>query len=171
MHDDDRGDDPLARGQAEPGAEDGTGAGESAEEAAWREIVANFGERAVLDDGMDEPLDEGPGSDAFVIHFADHDRADEDDAEPIYLEDEERYVPPPPPPLPHTTPARLMAWLGVLGTPVVAVLLVTIHALAHIEFPSWLIAFLVLAFLGGFGYLLVTMSRDPGDPWDDGARV
>jgi len=170
VHDDDRADEPLAPDHAEPGdrAGDATGS-ESAEDAAWREIVANFGERAVLDDDL-----LGTGSDAtneatdeaFIVRFAAR-----DDDEPIYLEDVERYVPPPPPPLPRTTPPRFLAWLGVLGTPVVAVLLVTIHTIAGIAFPSWLIAFLVLAFLGGFGYLLVTMSRDPGDPWDDGARV
>lgn len=178
MHDDDRADEPFTRGQAGPGGEPADGpadglpgdsGGDSGEDAAWREIVANFGERAVLDDDIPDLTGTFEGSaDAFVVHFGD---GVGDDGEPVYLEDLERYVPPPPPPIPRTTPVRFLAWLGVLGTPVLAVLLVTIHTVTGFSFPSWLIAFLVLAFLGGFGYLLVTMSREPGDPWDDGARV
>lgn len=184
MHDDDRADEPYARGQARPdGQPEGEGGSEGgaersgdsgapvSEDAAWREIVANFGERAVLDDGLDEVADssfEQTSPDAFVVHFGD---GVGDDGEPVYLEDLDRYIPPPPPPLPKTTPARFLAWLGVLGTPVLAVLLVTIHTVTGFSFPSWLIAFLVLAFLGGFGFLLVTMTREPGDPTDDGARI
>ncbi|MEP9380970.1 hypothetical protein [Nocardioides sp. KR10-350] len=156
MHEDDRADEPRAD---EP-------ATESAEEAAWREIVANYGERV-----LEEP-DDPVTDDSVILSFGDDGSApDEVDGEnPLDLAESEQFVPPTPA-LPRTTPERFMAWLGVLGTPVIAVLLVTIHTVTGFDFPSWVIAFLVLAFLGGFGYLLVTMSRDPGDPWDDGARV
>lgn len=145
---------------------------ESAEEAAWREIVENYGERVL---GEDPVTDDSVIDDAVVVSFPDPTGFDTDDVLEDVDEDElipesERFVPPSPT-LPRTTPERFIAWLGVLGAPVVAVVLVTIYTLTGFVFPSWVIAFLVLAFLGGFGYLLVTMSRDPGDPWDDGARL
>jgi hypothetical protein len=37
--------------------------------------------------------------------------------------------------------------------------------------PSVLTGGLVLAFLGSFGYLVATMSQEPRDPDDDGARL
>ncbi|MFT4084583.1 MAG: hypothetical protein QM638_18555 [Nocardioides sp.] len=166
------------RGEGEAGA-DRSGAGGSDEDSAWREIVENYGERAVLTDtdtgtGTAEPADDPAADDErqrrleqlFVVEFDE----DEEPA-PIYLEDSERYVPPPPPPLPRTTPERAAAWIGVLGAPVAAVVLVVVHMLTGLEIPALLTGFLVVAFLGGFGYLVATMPREPDDPWDDGARV
>jgi hypothetical protein len=81
---------------------------------------------------------------------------------------EERFVPPPPPPLPKPPPDRLLAWLGLFGSP--AVLLVCLVAGVHL--PSWLGYLLVGSFIGGFVYLVVKMPRGEDiDPWDDGARV
>ena len=38
-------------------------------------------------------------------------------------------------------------------------------------YPAWLIFGLVVAFIGGFVFLVATMPRDGGDGWDDGAVV
>lgn len=138
--------------------------GETDEDAAWRDIVENYGERAHLDDTADEPE---PVATAEPLAPFDDDL----DADTVYVEDVERYEPPPPPPLPKTTPDRLLAWLGLLGTPVVVIALVVINWVLDWAPPTWLVAFLVLAFLGGFGYLVYSMSNEPEDPWDDGARL
>lgn len=136
---------------------------DSAEDAAWRSIVDNYGDRAdlgpeVTPDPFDTADDDAP-----------YDIAAE---EPAWfsapLEDpEDRYVPPPAPPLPHPTKDRLAAWLGVFGAP--AVLLVCL--VAGIDLPSLLAYALVAAFVGGFGYLVWQMPRGPRDPFDDGAQV
>ncbi|MEX0427444.1 hypothetical protein AB3X52_07435 [Nocardioides sp. DS6] len=165
MHEgDDRADEPRAdEHPAEP--EEPV---ESAEDAAWREIVENYGD-LVLDDA---PMTDESVIVSFPEPFAFDSDADPDDpdSEDDLVPDDEAFVPPRPD-LPHTTPERFLAWLGVLGSPVLAIVLVTIYTITGFVFPSWVIALLVLAFLGGFGYLIVTMSRDPGDPWDDGARL
>lgn len=134
--------------------------GETDDDAAWREIVENFGERIHLDD--EQPTPPEPPAASYE---------DELDEDIVYVEDDERYEPPEPPPLPHTTPDRLLAWVGLLGTPLVVIALLVVNWVLHWSPPTWLIAALVIAFLGGFGYLIYTMSDEPHDPWDDGARV
>jgi len=159
----------------------GTGP-EDAQDAAWREIVANYGERPRLDDEPEqESLAEPPGESQEQPHRPDAepaagaaDETPERDwfvAEPIDLDGEERYVPPPPPPVDVGSPPRLLAWIAVLGAPVAALLLVTIRALAGLALPPWSWVIVVTAFLAGFGYLVATMPKDPPPPWDDGARV
>lgn len=136
--------------------------GETEEDAAWRDIVEHYGERVHLDD-VDEPDLVDP-----VVRAA---YDDDLDADTVYVEDVERYEPPPPPPLPKTTPDRLMAWVGLLGTPVIVITLLIVNWVTQWSPPTWVIGMLVLAFLGGFGYLVYSMSGEPGDPWDDGARL
>ena len=86
---------------------------------------------------------------------------------PATWEDEGHFVPPPPPPLPRVEPHRRLAWAGLLGTPLVALLLIG----AGIRVTGWMSFLLVVTFVGGFGYLVATMSgsRDPDSGWDDGA--
>lgn len=138
---------------------------EQDEDAAWREIVANYGERARLED---EPVADEPASDPD----------EEPEAEAVYPPEEpppstvldapeERFVPPPPPPLPRPRGPRGLAWLGVVGSP----LLLLVFLLTGTYLPGWGAWTLVVAFLGGFGYLVWTMPRGPRDPWDDGAQV
>jgi len=93
----------------------------------------------------------------------------EPEPSPAPWDDEEHFVPPPPPPVPRPAPGRLLAWAGLLGTPAVALLLVVLHAAV----PRWATLGLVLAFVGGFGYLVATMTTEPPDHWsgDDGARL
>ncbi len=127
------------------------------DDTAWREIVANYGDRVL------EPDDVIPSPD----------EADEPAGPEPYAElaerpgPEERYVPPPPPPLPRVPRDRLIAWLGVLVSPVL--LLVT--AIFRVPLPSIVAWLLVCAFLGGFGYLVAQMPRGPRDPFDDGAVI
>ena len=84
-------------------------------------------------------------------------------------EDEGHFVPPPPPPLPRVEPHRRVAWAGLLGTPLVALLLIG----AGIRLTGWMAFLLAAAFIGGFGYLVATMRSGPPDEWsgDDGARL
>jgi hypothetical protein len=84
-------------------------------------------------------------------------------------DDEGHFVPPPPPPLPSVEPRRRLAWAGLLGAPLVALLLVG----AGISVTGWMAFLLVVAFIGGFGYLVATMRSGPPDEWsgDDGARL
>ena len=132
----------------------------SDEDAAWREIVENFGDRAELppdDTVIAEPV---PG-------FGDD--VDED----VWDDDEEElggFVPPEPEPL-RLTPARTAAWAGVLGAPVLALLTVVVSESAKTTVPSWWGLLLILGFLGGFAYLVATMPKGRDDPWDDGARL
>jgi hypothetical protein len=84
-------------------------------------------------------------------------------------EDEGHFVPPPPPPLPKVEPNRRLAWFGLVGSPLVALLLVG----AGIQVTGWMAFLLVATFVGGFGYLVATMRSGPPDDWsgDDGARL
>jgi hypothetical protein len=90
------------------------------------------------------------------------------DTEAIW-EDEGHFVPPPPPPLPSVEPNRRLAWAALVGSPLVALLLVG----AGISVTGWMSFLLVVAFVGGFGYLVATMRSGPPDEWsgDDGARL
>lgn len=162
---------------------------EDGDDAAWRAIVDNYGERPDLgsdhDPARGASLDAGAGTgsrdgdgerdprrtDAGDAG-ADDDLARPDPGEPAWfaaplVDPAERYVPPPPPPLPRPSRDRLAAWAGVFGSP--AVLLVCL--VAGIGLPSLLAYALVAAFVGGFLYLVWQMPRGPRDPWDDGAQV
>jgi hypothetical protein len=124
----------------------------AAEEQAWREIVANFGDRPDVD-GLVElttPLP-APGPEPMD--------------EPFVLDDDEPFTPPPLPPPPVITPERRLAWVGLVVSPV---LLVLLNLLGY-ALPGILTAGLVLAFIGSFVYLVATMA--PHDPDDDGARL
>jgi hypothetical protein len=128
------------------------------DDATWREIVANYGERVL-----------GPEDDARVTE-----QQTEPDPRPPELAPrpeamdvsaEERFVPPPPPPLPRPPKDRLAAWLGVFVSPVI-LLLATVFRISLPTPVAWL---LIGGFLGGFGYLVAQMPRGPRDPFDDGA--
>ncbi|MBO0845435.1 MAG: hypothetical protein J2P22_08485 [Nocardioides sp.] len=130
------------------------GARASAEEQAWREIVDNYGERAELPgDPPDEPVEPvvEPEAEPF---------------EPFHLElYDEKFTPPPLPPPPKISPERRVAWVGLVASPLLLVLL----NLLHYALPGILTGGLVIAFIASFAYLVATM--EPRDPDDDGARV
>jgi hypothetical protein len=90
--------------------------------------------------------------------------ADEDDE---ITGEGDHFVPPPPPPLPTVEPRRKLAWIGLVGAPVLALLFIALGVVV----PGWMALFMVAAFVGGFGYLVATMGSSPSDPWsgDDGA--
>ena len=84
-------------------------------------------------------------------------------------EDEGHFVPPPPPPLPQLDPLMLLAWIGVLGSVVIAVF----ATLVGWVIPRLLLLAMIVGFIGGIVVLIARVSRDPTDPDhpDDGAVV
>lgn len=141
---------------------------DGAEDQAWRAIVDNYGDRADLDEPA--PPTAPPVSGApFGGRFGDlraFSAEDEDDPF-VAAEEDEGFVPPEPPPLPRVEPDRMLAWVGVLGSPVVLLCAL----IFSIGMPTWLGYLLVTGFVGGFLYLVVKMPREPREPWDDGAQV
>ncbi len=93
----------------------------------------------------------------------------EEPARPAPEDDEARWTPPPPPSIPHPEPRRGLAWVCLFGTPVFALVLLVLGLTP----PGWATLMMVAAFVGGFAYLVATMSAAPPDPWsgDDGARL
>jgi hypothetical protein len=136
------------------GAHDELAGGVSADDAAWRAIIENYGERLEL--GEDEPAPEVPPSPRGIFP----------DEEPVELrEQEDHFVPPPPPPLPRPEPPRLLAWLGLFGVPV----FVLVCLLTGLNLPTWLGLILMVWFVGGFVYLVASMRPGAGGDYDDGA--
>lgn len=127
----------------------------------WRQIVDNFGERASLDE---EPAPT-PDRPQRIEDDADPDGPTADEPGTAW-EDEGRFVPPEPEPGPLPEPRRMLAWIGVLGVPMVAIVLAFTDWSLPFPLPLLLFAWCV----GGFGYLVATMRQDD-DGWDDGARV
>lgn len=137
----------------------GTGDSERAHDEAWRAIVDNYGERPEIDESPTvgpapvRPTPE-PEPEPLVTPAAAYDEA-------------ERFVPPTPPPLPRPEPRRAVAWAGLFCAPV----LVLIATVFGIDLPALLDYLLIGWFVGGFVYLVATMSRTPREPWDDGSRI
>ena len=122
------------------------------DDAVWQQIVENYGDRPDVPDAPAAPLDaEVPLADAPEVFH-------------LELYDEE-FVPPPLPPPPVIKPERKVAWVGLVGSPVLLVVL----SLIDYSLPPVLTGGLVIAFIASFGYLVATM--EPHDPDDDGARV
>ncbi|NYJ01928.1 hypothetical protein HNR19_002626 [Nocardioides thalensis] len=131
---------------------------EDRDDAAWRAIVDNYGDRAEL----------GPEHPAAPTRPEPEPSWDDDHDEPEPLHDpDDAFVPPPTPPIPRPPNDRLLAWIGIFGTPVLVVVLVALR----ITIPGWAGLLLAVAFVGGFLYLVTRSPRSPRDPWDDGARV
>ena len=126
----------------------------------WQRIIDNFGERATLEPEDLPPVDAGP-----TRH---HDALDDLD-DPPEVRDEvhptDEFVPPTPPPIPRPPLDRLLAWLGVFGIPAAVLFCIV----TGISVPTWLGLLMAAGFVGGFGYLVLRMSDEPRDPWDDGA--
>jgi hypothetical protein len=135
--------------------EPGERARAEAEDLAWREIVDHYGERpdvAELTD-LTAPLE-----------IPEPEPSDEVEWVAFDVEDE-TFTPPPLPPPPAVSPERRAAWIGLVLSPI---LLVVIN-LVNYSLPGILSVGLVIAFIASFGYLVATMT--PRDPDDDGARV
>jgi hypothetical protein len=157
---------PDGAEQPEPDQPAGGASGDGAfdEEAAWRMIVENYGERPE----MGAPVEPDPPRHPLPANPFDRTFADSLDTEATW-QDEGHFVPPEPPPLPRPEPRRRLAWAGLFGTPVVLLL----AAVLHLALPTWAVTLLVVGFVGGFVYLVATMPRTRHDDWpgDDGAVV
>ena len=157
--------------------------GRERDDDVWRSIVENYGDRVELEDEppldvlheeLDRDLDRDldPDLDPDSLGEVRHNRRrndppDPDDPPTRRRHDDDRFVPPPAPPLPVVAPDRMLAWLGLFGSPTILLLTLVLG----ISMPPLLGYLLVAGFLGGFGYLVVKMPRGPADPWDDGARL
>lgn len=135
----------------------------SVEDALWRSIIDNYGERPAID----EPEVEVPVAPRTLdvptvpTHDEPPELADSPDPE------DHHYVPPVPPPLPTPPPARLLAWAGLFGVPT----FVLIALVAQLVLPAWLGLVLMFWFVGGFVFLVASMGPGQGDDYDDGARL
>jgi hypothetical protein len=135
------------------------------EDAAWKLIVDNYGDRAAVDPDPEPQAEPAPETARFAVF----ERRWQDPIETeATWEDEGHFVPPEPPPLPRLEPRRKLAWIGLFGAPLVMLLAVVFRW----SYPTWVTAFMVAAFIGGFVYLVATMPRNPDD-WsgDNGAVV
>lgn len=128
------------------------------EDEVWRSIVENFGDRADIDDPPEAPAPAPTAPEPW---------SEPEELTPVDLDDEDTYLPPPPPPLPVPEPDRGIAWLGVVGSP----LLLLVALVTGLDLPDWAGYLMVVWFVGGFGYLVAKMPKEPRDPWDDGSRV
>ena len=127
------------------------------EDEVWRDIVENYGEAPSVEEAP-PVVDPAPRSDVV-------------EPDEVYEADpwaeEERFVPPPAPPVPLAAPPRRLAWIGLFGSPTILLVALVIGW----QLPGWLSTLLIGSFIGGFGYLVATMNREPRDPWDNGARI
>lgn len=140
------------------------------EDAAWREIVAHYGEEPQA-----PPAGRGPAveperapkpSEEKLRGLFQPSWSDPLETEATW-DDEGHFVPPTPPPMPVLDPRRRMAWAGLFGSPLLMLVVVVLGW----TLPGWLMFLLALAFTGGFVYLVATMPRKRGDGYDDGAVV
>ncbi|EST23372.1 hypothetical protein [Streptomyces roseochromogenus] len=160
------------------------------EDAAWRAIVAGFGEeppdppgarpfKPVEDLALPEPeKDAGSDTDkapvrplgssvSFAPGVGPRDYTAPEPAEDDFDEDDEgHFVPPEPPPLPTADTTAKFAWLGVLGGPVLLLLAV----LLGWEMTWWLTTLGIGGFLGGFAALVMRMRTDDEEDGDDPGR-
>ncbi|WP_183096188.1 hypothetical protein [Nocardioides stalactiti] len=133
-------------------------------ELEWQQIVDNFGERAVLEPDVDIEPEPAPRSRFFEdLDDLDQEAGEAEVRDRVHPDD--AFVPPTPPPIPRPPADRLAAWLGVFGIPA----LVLVCIVLGIALPTWVGLLLAAGFVGGFLYLVMQMSDEPRDPWDDGA--
>ncbi len=134
-------------------------------EAEFAKIVDAYG---------DQPADTSPPAtpQGLAERFQSHGwtevplpTADDPLNSPAAWDDEGHFVPPEPPPVHLPEGPRLAAWAGLLGAPVLFLVLFVLGIRA-----GWIVFLLFAAFVGGLGYLVATMRRD-NDTWpgDDGA--
>ena len=145
------------------------------EDLLWRSIVDNYGDRVTLDPTTDEPTGEPPKEPTeeptatqVPAPSPEEQPAEARDWLDAYDDPEDHFVPPEPERVPTPEPRRLIAWAGVFGVPVVVLVLVVLR----VSLPPWASMLCLAWFVGGFGYLVATMRREPPDnDWDDGARL
>jgi hypothetical protein len=160
------------------------------EDAAWRAIIAGYGEeppdppgakpfKAVEDLALLEKDTENDGDDpaeprparplgssvSFAPGVGPRDYTAPEPTEDDFDEDDEgHFVPPEPPPLPAADTTAKFAWLGVVGGPILLLLAV----LLGWEMTWWLTTLGIGGFLGGFATLVVRMRTDDEEDDDPG---
>lgn len=142
------------------------------EDAAWRAIVENYGDRPELapdPEPADEPSPPAGESPDERLRGLFRPAWDEPHQTEATWDDEGHFVPPDPPPMPVLDPRRRLAWIGLFGSPFVMLVAVVLGW----SLPDWVMFGLAMGFAGGFVYLVATMSnrRPGGGPGDDGAVV
>jgi hypothetical protein len=150
------------------------------EDALWRSIVDNYGDRVTLDptpeETPEEPAEEPTATQVPAASSQPEDQPEDQPEQPAeardwldaYDDPEDHFVPPEPERVPTPEPPRLIAWAGVFGVPLVVLVLVVLR----VSLPPWASMLCLAWFVGGFGYLVATMRREPPDnDWDDGARL
>ncbi|MFF9812715.1 hypothetical protein [Streptomyces sp. NPDC014006] len=161
------------------------------EEAAWKAIVAAYGEeppdppgsrpfRSVEDLALPEPArDDEPeeqrkpakparplgSSISFAPGLGPRDHSVPEPSDDDFDEDDDgHFVPPEPPPLPDADATAKFAWLGVVGGP----LLLLLAVLLRWDMTWWLTTLSVGGFLGGCATLVMRMRTDEDDDGDPG---
>lgn len=140
-----------------------SGDNERAQQEAWQAIIDNYGDRPALEEPAPaEPAPAEPDLDDPVL-LEPHDPV----LELSVPDREERFLPPRPPPVPLPRGRRGLAWGGIVVAPALVVALLLIQ----VDLPTVLDYLLIGWFVGGFLYLVSTMSQHPREPWDDGSRI
>ncbi|RKN42274.1 hypothetical protein [Streptomyces hoynatensis] len=141
------------------------------EEAAWAEIVAGYGEEPADPPGVWPKAEELDLTDTVdrvapvvstpepALPFDSGPR----DWEPAEDEEEDHFIPPEPPPLPETDLSTKLAWVAVLGGP----LLLIVAVLLQREMTWWIVTLGVGGFLGGFATLVTRLRDGRDDDWTD----
>ena len=142
-----------------PDEPDDSSTGPTDQDALWRSIVDNYGDRPEIE----EPEVVVPPSPKALD--PDDDLPGHADGSTVVDDAGDHYVPPPPPPIPRTTPVRTLAWIGLFGVP----LFVLVCLVTGVRLPSWLGLVLMGWFVGGFVFLVASMRPEERDGYDDGA--
>jgi len=153
----------------------------STEDAEWKSLVEQFGKpSAPGHDGGDDPVPRWPASEDVAEKYEPlidvptgltiEEKADADEEKPPKKRDDpqDHYVPPEPPRGPKLDWISRVAWLGLIGGPLLLI------AAAVLDFGTGRITTLaVVGFIGGFLTLVLRMKDKlpPGDGGDDGAVV
>ncbi len=155
--------------------------GADIDEDVWAGLVAAFDAPAAVRDGVDGPPPVHDGDRAEAERAEDDATGDGSTPDRVVRtmsfealrpaprpreEAEEHFVPPAPPPLPALDPIAKFAWLGVLGTPILTVVL----AILGFDLAGWSALGLAAAFVAG-SLTLVARMQDRDDEDDDGAVV
>lgn len=147
---------------------------ETNDDLAWAQIVAGF-DQPPPDDVPRWPANEDLDWPTVREPSPQPDRQGLDDGSTRMAkrrspdDDGEGFVPETPPPLPKLPGSKQLAWLGLIGGP----MLLLVSALFTIALPPWLALIAAGGFIGGFITLVVTMKDRSGGDWgsDDGAVV
>jgi len=139
------------------------------EDAAWRAIVDHYGEHPEFTPPAEPEPEPGPGPEPPAHLFAYETPTELGPRSWEAAPEDDRFVPPPAPPLPRPQGFRLVAWLGLFGVPTIVLVCIVLN----VSLPSPLGFLALVWFVGGFGYLVATMTgpKDPDGGWDDGAVV